>query len=155
VRRAAAGLGALGLLLALPACSRGGGTLAPGETAVLEVRGHTLVAELAADGPHREQGLMFRRELPEDHGMLFLFPEASQLSFWMRNTYLPLTIAFLDDDGNVLNLEDMQPFDETTLHRSARSCRMALEMSQGWFEAHGVGPGDRVEMNLPRDLWIH
>jgi len=138
-------------LVALCACARE--PLPPSPyTARLSIRGHEVEAELAITPALREQGLMFRRELPEGRGMLFIFPRPQQLRFWMRNTYVPLSIAFIADDGRILNLEDMQPFDETPRYASSEPCRMALEVPYGWFEMRGIGPGDVVRMSLPADL---
>lgn len=140
-------------LLALTACARE--PLSPSsETARMSVRGAEVIAEIAADPARREQGLMFRREVPDGQGMLFIYPQPVEMAFWMRNTYVPLSIAFLDDSGRVLNIEHMQPFDEVTLHRSAEPCPMALEVPHGWFEAHGIGPGDQFTIDLPKDLWV-
>jgi uncharacterized protein len=110
-----------------------------------------LVVEIAAQPVQRERGLMFRSALPSDGGMLFVFPEAAELSFWMKHTSLPLSIAFVGGDGHILNIEDMQPFD-TTLHRSAGPARAALEGPKGWFAERGIAPGDAVQFDLPSDL---
>jgi uncharacterized membrane protein (UPF0127 family) len=110
----------------------------------LTIRGHALKAEVAATDATRMQGLMHRRMLPENYGMLFVFPQATTLSFWMQNTYLALSIAFLDDSGTIINIEDMKPL-TTDTHHSARPARYALEMNQGWFKKRGIKPGDRIE----------
>lgn len=91
-----------------------------------------------------QKGLMFRTSLPESAGMLFVFPVLRRLSFWMKNTPLPLSIAFIDDGMRVDALEDMRPLDEGPRYRSRGSCRFALEVNQGWFARHGVVVGDRV-----------
>jgi uncharacterized membrane protein (UPF0127 family) len=103
-----------------------------------------LQAEVARSDPERQRGLMSRRDLAGgDRGMLFLFPRAKILSFWMKNTPSPLSIAFLEEDGTIVEIDDMRPFDlETTM--SSRPLRCALEMPQGWFERNGVKPGDRI-----------
>lgn len=118
-------------------------TNADGKTATLEV-------EVASTRAQRERGLMERESMPEDHGMLFLFKEDVSLGFWMKNTPLPLTIAYIDSTGEILELRDGQPRDETIL-RPAQPYRYALEVNQGWFERHGFGPGDQVTLpaNLP------
>lgn len=100
--------------------------------------------QLAADEPSRQIGLMYRRQMPANEGMLFAFPRAGVQCFWMKNTPLPLTAAFLADDGTVVNLADMQPHDERT-HCSAQPVRFVLEMHQGWFAQKGIGPGDRIQ----------
>lgn len=87
---------------------------------------------------------MHRTVMPENHGMLFVFEQPAQYCFWMRNTLIPLTVAFLDEDGKVADLADMQPRDERS-HCPSRPVRHALEMNQGWFEAHGVKVGDVVK----------
>jgi uncharacterized membrane protein (UPF0127 family) len=101
-------------------------------------------AEVAATEIDQETGLMFRTRMDENDGMIFVFPEASRKAFWMRNTYLPLTVAFLDDQGVLLNLEDMQPQTEDP-HWSSGPAKYALEMNQGWFTKRGIAPGIKVE----------
>ena len=91
-----------------------------------------------------QRGLMFREELAESAGMLFVFPAPRRLAFWMKNTPLPLSIAFIDDGMRVDAVEDMRPLDEGPRYRSRGACRFALEVNQGWFAAHGVRVGDRA-----------
>lgn len=112
-------------------------------TTELDVGGVTVTAEIADTPALRERGLMERDSLPENHGMLFVYPEERELSFWMRNTPLALDIAFIDRTGTIVNIETMRPNDdENTV--SARPAMYALEMEAGWFEANGVEPGARV-----------
>jgi uncharacterized membrane protein (UPF0127 family) len=94
---------------------------------------------------------MFRRSVPEGTGMLFVFPERQRLSFWMKNTYVALSVAFLDDDGRVQSIADMEAFDEAS-HASDELGRYAVEVPLGWLTARGVGPGDVVSFALPPDL---
>jgi uncharacterized membrane protein (UPF0127 family) len=110
----------------------------------LEINGHKLTAEVAATDNTRTTGLMHRRMLPESRGMLFVFPSTSPLNFWMMNTYVPLSIAFLDDAGAIINIADMKPL-TTDPHPSSRPARYALEMNQGWFARHGIKAGARVD----------
>ena len=109
----------------------------------LEVGGHTVKVEVADDDDERRRGLMNRDSLPEDQGMLFVYPEQRTLSFWMRNTDIPLDIAYIDQQGFIVDIQRMDPHTEE-LHPSSRPAMYALEMNQGWFEAHDVGEGDRV-----------
>lgn len=112
-------------------------------TTELDVGGVTVTAEIADTPALRERGLMERDSLPENHGMLFVYPEERDLSFWMRNTPLALDIAFIDRAGTIINIETMRPNDdENTV--SSRPAMYALEMEAGWFEANGVEPGARV-----------
>jgi len=104
---------------------------------------HNIRAQVAASFEQRQTGLMFRREMPTHEGMLFVFDEPSQQCFWMRNTLIPLTIAFLADDGTIVNLADMQPLSEDP-HCSAAAVRYALEMNLGWFGKRGIKPGFRL-----------
>ena len=104
---------------------------------------YRIEAEVAAIGPDRERGLMFRRAMAEQHGMLFVFTVADRHCMWMRNTLLPLSVAFLDERGAILNIEDMQP-QTTSNHCAARPARYALEMNQGWFARRGLGHGARI-----------
>ncbi len=109
----------------------------------LDVGGHQVTAEVAERESQRERGLMERDSLPGDHGMLFVYSEPQTLSFWMRNTEVPLDIAFLSPDGVIVDIQQMEPRSDEQ-HRSREPAMYALEMSQGWFEEHGVTVGDRV-----------
>jgi uncharacterized membrane protein (UPF0127 family) len=100
-------------------------------------------AEVAADQANRMQGLMNRRSMAANQGMLFTFPTAERHCMWMRNTFLPLSVAFLDEQGRIINVEDMAPQTETS-HCAAAAARFALEMNQGWFAAKGLKPGQRI-----------
>lgn len=101
---------------------------------------YVIQAEVANTPETRTRGLMFRKSMPANGGMLFVFPRAEQQCFWMKNTLIPLSIAFLDDRGAIVNIADMQPQSEDT-HCSAQPVRYALEMNQGWFAAKRIGPG--------------
>jgi len=114
----------------------------------LEIGSRTVTAEVALDAASHSRGLMFREKLGRDHGMLFLFPEAQQPCFWMKNTPLPLSIAFIDAGGMIVSLADMQPYSLDT-HCAIAPVRYALEMNQGWFARYGAGPGTPVK-GLPR-----
>lgn len=109
----------------------------------LRVGGVEVTAEIADNDALRQRGLMERDSLPKDHGMLFVYPQAQVLSFWMHDTPLPLSIAFIDPDGTIADIQKMAPLSDST-HESSRAVMYALEMRQGWFEEHGVRPGDRV-----------
>jgi len=100
-------------------------------------------AEVAANDATRMQGLMHRRSLPAGQGMLFVFRQPERHCMWMRNTYVPLSVAFLDRDGHILNIEDMQPESETN-HCAAKAASFALEMNLGWFADKGIRPGTRI-----------
>ena len=104
---------------------------------------HNIRAEVALTPEQRQKGLMFRRDLGSHEGMLFVFEEPMPQCFWMKNTPTPLTIAFVADDGSIVNLADMKPFDETS-HCSARPVRFVLEMNQGWFAKRGIKPGFKL-----------
>ena len=110
----------------------------------LKIRGHALKAEVADSDPARTRGLMHRRILPEGRGMLFVFDTAALHAMWMMNTYVPLSVAFLDEQGVIINIEDMQPLTRDT-HAAAKPARYALEANQGWFRKRGIGPGAKVE----------
>jgi uncharacterized membrane protein (UPF0127 family) len=109
----------------------------------IQVGPHAVSAEVAQTPEQRALGLMYRFSLPADHGMLFVFEAPQPLGFWMRNTYIPLSIAFIGADGRILNVEDMAPRDES-LHPSQGPALYALEMRKGWFAEKGLGPGTRV-----------
>jgi uncharacterized membrane protein (UPF0127 family) len=103
--------------------------------------------EIADDDFERARGLMYRTALAEDRGMLFVFDEEQQLSFWMRNTLIPLSIAFMDSKGRIVDIQDMKPLDDDPPHYvSAEPARYALEVNQGFFEERGVKVGDRADL---------
>ena len=112
---------------------------------------HRIDAEVAADQQNRMQGLMHRRSMAANQGMLFVFTQADRHCMWMRNTLLPLSVAFLDERGQILNIEDMKPQTENN-HCAASPARFALEMNQGWFASKGIKVGQRIggiEKSLP------
>ncbi|MDR1530359.1 MAG: DUF192 domain-containing protein [Burkholderiales bacterium] len=117
-------------------------------TKTLRIGKHQIVAEIASTPEQRERGLMFRFPLPAGRGMLFIFPRPQPLGFWMKNTPAPLSIAFIDNEGVILNIEDMTPNDEHTIHRSRGNALYALEVRQGWFKEQGIAPGNKV-VDLP------
>jgi len=100
-------------------------------------------AEVAADQQNRMVGLMHRKSMPQHQGMLFVFPQQNTHCMWMRNTLLPLSVAFLDDNGVVINVEDMQPQTEDS-HCARRPARFALEMNLGWFRERGIKSGSKI-----------
>jgi uncharacterized membrane protein (UPF0127 family) len=112
-------------------------------TVELQAGIHRIQAMLATTPAEREKGLMHRKEMLPNEGMLFVFEQAGQQCFWMKNTLLPLDAAFLEDDGTVVNVASMQPMTENP-HCSERPVRFVLEMNQGWFMAKGFFPGKRL-----------
>jgi uncharacterized protein len=110
---------------------------------------HVITAEVAATPATRSRGLMFRESLAPNHGMLFMFEHKSTQCFWMRNTPLPLTIAFIEDDGTIVQLNDMKPKSDTG-PCSEQPVRYALEMERGWFAKRGLAVGARIGGLPPR-----
>jgi uncharacterized membrane protein (UPF0127 family) len=104
---------------------------------------HLIDTQLAMAPDQRSKGLMFRREMPQNEGMLFAFEQASRQCFWMKNTLLPLTAAFVADDGTITNLENMAP-QTTNTHCSVKPVRFVLEMNQGWFAKRGIKAGFKL-----------
>lgn len=119
------------------------------ERIALEIAGTTCEVEVAGDAHGTQLGLMFRRNLGEDEGMWFEFPDQDYLRFWMKNTPSPLSIAFVDSKGVIANIEDMVPFDESTVP-SKRRVKYALEMPRGWFKMKGIKAGDTVKIGKKR-----
>ena len=109
---------------------------------------HVITAELATTPATQETGLMFRKELGANHGMLFAYAKPGPLCFWMMNTLVPLSIAFMRDDGTIVNIADMQPMTVNS-HCSAEPVRFALEMEQGWFAKRGITSGKQI-LGLPK-----
>ncbi|MGH6754951.1 MAG: DUF192 domain-containing protein [Bradyrhizobium sp.] len=104
---------------------------------------HVITAELATNWQSRMIGMMFREKIEPNHGMLFVFESKEKQCFWMRNTPLPLSIAFIDEDGAIVGIAEMQPRDDN-LHCSTAPVRFALEMEKGWFAKRGIKPGSRI-----------
>lgn len=104
---------------------------------------YVIRAEVAADQQSRQQGLMYRKSMPANAGMLFVFEQKAGHCFWMKNTELPLSIAFLADDGTIVNIEDMRPHSEDN-HCPKAAIRYALEMNQGWFAQKGIKAGAKI-----------
>src|SRR5262245_32315364 len=104
---------------------------------------HRIQAEVAADMSSRMQGLMFRKAMAQNAGMVFVFDEVATHCMWMKNTYLPLSVAFIDAAGAIVNIADMQPQTETS-HCAAKPARYALEMNKGWFAERGIKPGAKL-----------
>ena len=105
---------------------------------------HQIQAQVAANPDQRSIGLMHRAEMPQSEGMLFAFEQATQQCFWMKNTLLPLTAAFIADDGTIVNLADMKP-QTTDAHCSEQPVRWVLEMNQGWFAKRGIKAGFKLQ----------
>jgi uncharacterized membrane protein (UPF0127 family) len=110
----------------------------------LTIAGHQLTVEVANTDSTRSKGLMHRRIMPENRGMLFVFRETALHAMWMMNTHIPLSVAFLDERGVIINIEDMKPHTQDT-HPAAKPAKYALEMNQGWFAKRGIKPGARIE----------
>jgi len=104
---------------------------------------HLIRAEVASTFETRAQGLMFRKHLGPNEGMLFVFPQAEAHCMWMKNTLIPLSVAFLDDQGKIVSISEMRPQTETS-HCAAGPAKFALEMSGGWFAAKGLKPGSTL-----------
>ena len=133
-----------GLLLAA-LCTVAWAQDAPQKLAAIRLNAgmHLIQAELATTPDQRGIGLMHRKTMGANEGMLFVFEQPSEQCFWMKNTLLPLSIAFLADDGTVVNLDDMKPL---TLdgHCSKKAVRFVLEMNDGWFVKRGIKPGSKI-----------
>ena len=104
---------------------------------------HLIRAEVVADYETRARGLMHRKSLAQNAGMLFIFDDYAVHCMWMKNTLIPLSVAFLDDRGTIVNIADMEPHSEVS-HCAAQPVRYALEMNRGWFAARGIKPGTRL-----------
>jgi uncharacterized membrane protein (UPF0127 family) len=147
----------LPLLLAaglLAACGGGSGpespTASPASGATItfentEGREVRLSVEIASTPEERVRGLMFREELPEDQGMLFVFQGASNSGFWMKGTYVPLSVAFIDAAGTIIDIQDMQPL-STEIHHAPSPYSFAVEANRGWFGRNHIGAGNRARL---------
>ena len=128
------------------ACGNGTPPAVPGARLPVDwltVGGHRITVELARRPEEQSRGLMFRDSLPPDHGMLFVFPVDSVQTFWMRNTKIPLSIAFADASGQIVRIADLEPFSEMPVS-SVELARYALEVNRGWFDRRGIQTGDAI-----------
>ena len=123
-----------------PWAQEGKGPLLP-----LTIKGKTIKVEVARTEKEQEKGLMFRERMGKDEGMLFFYEREGRLSFWMKNTRLSLSIAFIDKDGKIVDIQDMEPFSLQT-YVSASPAKYALEANQGWFTRNGIHVGDSVKL---------
>jgi len=115
----------------------------------LKIANSSLIAEVADTPQTSANGLMFRDSLPDDHGMLFVFEEPKTASFWMRNTKIPLSIAYIDSAGKILEIASLKPLDETPVASASGEVAFALEVNEGWFKRNGVSPGTTIS-GIPR-----
>lgn len=135
-----------------PGCGRGEMPSEPpvvkaaSEFFTITVGGKPVKMQLAARDRERERGLMERRDLKPDQGMLFLFLQPQQMSFWMRNTPTPLDIGFFSTEGELKEVYPLHPYDEIPVRSVGTELRFALEVNQGWFEFHGVKPGAMLDV---------
>jgi len=136
------------LAAALLAFAAPGRAEAPLKALQLKVAGHALRAEVAATVEQRMKGLMFREKLGTNDGMLFVFDEPGYHAMWMKNTPLPLSVAFVDGEGRILNIIDMEPH-TLDQHAAAGPARYAIETNKGWFAQRRIKPGDKVA-GLPK-----
>lgn len=114
----------------------------------LTIKGKTIKVEVARTDKEKERGLMFRERMGKNEGMLFVYEREEMLSFWMKNTLLPLSIAFIDKDGKIVDIQDMEPF-SPEIHVSAYPAKYALEMNRGWFTRERIKVGDLVKIPSP------
>ncbi|HUL92212.1 MAG TPA: DUF192 domain-containing protein [Burkholderiales bacterium] len=131
------------LIVAAAAPHFAGAQQQPLPTLPLSAGIHLIQAEIANTFDARMTGLMHRKKLGANDGMLFVFPDIAPHCMWMKNTFVPLSVAFIDERGVILNIEDMQPQTEES-HCARAPARFALEMNQGWFAAKGIKPGAKL-----------
>jgi uncharacterized protein len=137
---------ALCLIVGLTGCQEKNSDSSPFGLRVvkLKVGNSSLFAEVADSAQTSANGLMFRDSLPDDHGMLFIFEKPKTASFWMRNTKIPLSIAYIDSAGRILQIESMKPLDETPVESTSNQVAFALEVNEGWFTRNRVSAGAKI-----------
>ena len=146
----------LAALLLLSGCARAAtGTAVENKTVddrfAIRVGSRTVQMQLALSPEEQQKGLMFRQSMGADEGMLFLFDRPQQMSFWMRNTEIPLDIGYFDPAGELKEIYPMYPHDERTVSSHGRDIQFCLEMNQGWFKQNGVRPGARLDLTAVAD----
>jgi uncharacterized protein len=134
----------LALLLAGAVHSQDGSPQTTLEHVKLSAGMHQIDAQVALTPEQRQIGLMFRKNMPQHEGMIFVFEQPAEQCFWMKNTLLPLTAAFVADDGTIVNLADMKP-QSTDSHCSAGPVRYVLEMNKDWFSKKGIKAGTKLQ----------
>ena len=132
------------LALSIAGTAHGAASVEILPTVALSINGHKITAEVAATPERRSTGLMHRFSLQPDHGMVFVFDYPEPQGFWMKNTFVPLSIAFIAPDGRIINIDEMQPHDES-IHPSRGPALYAIEMRKGWFTERGIRSGDVVK----------
>lgn len=143
-------LTALCMALILAACQPGPENLAPANSQTyfpISIGGQSLELQLALNTAEQQKGLMHRDHLAEDHGMLFLFDRAEQRGFWMRNTRIPLDLGYFDAEGTLLEIHQLFPYDENPVSSASTDVLIAVETNRGWYAAHGVRPGARIDLD--------
>ena len=120
----------------------------------VSIKGRSLRVEVAATPAARACGLSNRRSLPKDQGMLFVYPASLPLVFWMKDTWIPLSIAFIDKTGRIISIETMTPMQIDEKYRAPYPALYAIEVNQGWFAKQKIQVGDTVEIRLPLGLNI-
>ncbi len=139
----------LGLYVAIPlpglAQTGPADSLGPLEKVTLHVGKASLATEIAATPAQQERGLMYVTKMPDNDGMIFLLPKITTATFWMKNTLIPLSIAFIDKEGVILEIHDMKAMDETITRSDSNKVACALETNLHWFALNGIKPGDKIE----------
>ena len=115
------------------------------DTVIVQIKGHRVIAEVARTPEEKARGLMHRRSLPDSMGMLFVFDRPGYYPFWMKDTYIPLSIAFISSDSVIVDIQKMYPMDLRSIW-PLKPFQFALEVNQGWFRKRGIEPGDTVRI---------
>ena len=154
-----AGWATVALVLMLSGCVRRGPEAAPAPKTVedwfaIAVGGRAVQMQLAVFPAEMEHGLMDRRDLAPDQGMVFVYAQPVRMSFWMRNTPLPLDIGFFSSEGELKEVYALRPYDETTIRSQGTRLQFALEMNQGWFHQNGIRPGATIDLAALRAALI-
>lgn len=120
-------------------------SVAPMAKVTLHVGKASLTTEIAATGAQQERGLMYVTKMPDNDGMIFLLPKVTTATFWMKNTLIPLSVAFIDKNGVILEIHDMKALDETITRSDSDQVAYALETNLHWFALNGIKPGDKID----------
>lgn len=118
------------------------------KTTKLKICGKRLEVDIADTDSSREKGLMYRKSMPENYGMLFVYDNEQPMSFWMKNTFIPLSIAFFDKEKKLINILDMKPLDTSKIYPSQKPAQFAIEVNQGWYTKNKVDVGCKFEYDF-------